>query len=65
MTEPPEPLVCPNCGHVAAEDEDRCAECSVPLHVSCPECGASARGDADDCPACGASLAHATADGGV
>ena len=55
-----ERFTCPNCGHEAAPDEERCNECSLPLTIACPECGTKARADAEECDACGHSLAHAS-----
>jgi uncharacterized membrane protein YvbJ len=56
-------ITCPNCG-TESSDEERCPGCSLPLVVSCPECGSENAAEEEQCDACGASLAHATADGG-
>jgi predicted amidophosphoribosyltransferase len=58
-----ETTLCPNCG-TESSGEERCPGCSLPLMVSCPDCGADNAADEEQCVACGASLAHATADGG-
>ena len=58
-----ETMVCPNCG-TESSGEDRCPGCSLPITVSCPECGTTNGADEEECEACGASLAHATSDGG-
>jgi predicted RNA-binding Zn-ribbon protein involved in translation (DUF1610 family) len=56
-------IVCPNCG-TESEGLERCPGCSLPVTVSCPECGTDNPAEEEECEACGASLAHATADGG-
>jgi predicted amidophosphoribosyltransferase len=57
-------ITCPNCG-TESSGEERCPGCSLPVTVACPDCGTMNAADEEECGACGASLAHATADGGV